>query len=301
MSYRTLEISKPAEIHVKKGQLEITNSEGMVSVPLCDLATIVCSGANIRMSTMAQAQIAENGISLMIINAKYRPACILLPTESNARQTLFMRKQVTMTADDKNQIWTELISRKIENQARALKLLGKEGEEKVLKYAEGITEETVDAREANAAKEYFYHLHPGLKRRTESPINSCMNYGYAVIRNAIIRAVFLAGLQPAIGLHHDNYLNAFNLADDLIEPWRPLVDLIAIEDPGDSVILDRKRRRKLAMVLHQACLIEGMKMPVLEGIGEMVTSFRNRIVIDKTIELKLPDVIAPELIEAIKE
>ena len=301
MSYSTLEITKPAEIHVKRGQLEITDQEGMVTIPLSDLATIVRSGRNIRMSTMAQSQIAKNGISLMIIDEKYRPACILTPTEANVRQTLFMRKQASLTSNKKDQIWIELIARKITNQARALTLSGKEGAEKILDYSYNLNKETVDAHEANAAKEYFSYLHPGLKRRTDNPINSCLNYGYAVIRNAIIRAVLLSGLQPALGLHHDNYLNAYNLADDLIEPWRPMVDLIAAEDSGDSIILDRNRRKKLAMVLHHACLIDGMKISVLDGIDEMVLSLRNRIILEKEMSLKLPDVILPEEIQAIKE
>ena len=99
MAFRTLEISNPAEIHVRRGQLEITNEEGIILIPLEDLATIICSGANIRISTMAQAQIAENGISMMIIDEKYHPSCILIP---NVRQALVMRNQCAMTAEEKN-------------------------------------------------------------------------------------------------------------------------------------------------------------------------------------------------------
>ena len=102
MAFRTLEISNPAEIHVRRGQLEITNEEGIILIPLEDLATIICSGANIRISTMAQAQIAENGISMMIIDEKYHPSCILIPMQSNFRQALVMRNQCAMTAEEKN-------------------------------------------------------------------------------------------------------------------------------------------------------------------------------------------------------
>ena len=102
MAFRTLEISNPAEIHVRRGQLEITHEEGIILIPLEDLATIICSGANIRISTMAQAQIAENGISMMIIDEKYHPSCILIPMQSNVRQALVMRNQCAMTAEEKN-------------------------------------------------------------------------------------------------------------------------------------------------------------------------------------------------------
>ena len=300
MGFRTLEISTSAEIHVRKSQLEITNQDGIIMIPLEDLTTIVCSGANIRMSTMAQAQIAEAGISLMIIDEKYHPSCMLVPIRSNVRQTLVMRNQIMLNSDVKDQIWKQIIMRKIENQARALTLLGRDGSEKILRYTSTASDE-IDAIEANAAKDYFHYLHPGLNRRNDDPVNSCLNYGYAVIRNAIIRAVILAGFQPALGIHHDNYLNAFNLADDLIEPWRAMVDLIALRDPGTSTVLSRSKRKEIAMVLHHACMVNDTKVSVLSGIDEMVGSFRNRIVTDDASNLKLPIILPIEVLEAVKE
>ena len=300
MGFRTLEISTSAEIHVRKSQLEITNQDGIIMIPLEDLTKIVCSGANIRMSTMAQAQIAEAGISLMIIDEKYHPSCMLVPIRSNVRQTLVMRNQIMLNSDVKDQIWKQIIMRKIENQARALTLLGRDGSEKILRYTSTASDE-IDAIEANAAKDYFHYLHPGLNRRNDDPVNSCLNYGYAVIRNAIIRAVILAGFQPALGIHHDNYLNAFNLADDLIEPWRAMVDLIALRDPGTSTVLSRSKRKEIAMVLHHACMVNDTKVSVLSGIDEMVGSFRNRIVTGDASNLKLPIILPIEVLEAVKE
>ena len=300
MGFRTLEISTSAEIHVRKSQLEITNQDGIIMIPLEDLTTIVCSGANIRMSTMAQAQIAEAGISLMIIDEKYHPSCMLVPIRSNVRQTLVMRNQIMLNSDVKDQIWKQIIMRKIENQARALTLLGRDGSEKILRYTSTASDE-IDAIEANAAKDYFHYLHPGLNRRNDDPVNNCLNYGYAVIRNAIIRAVILAGFQPALGIHHDNYLNAFNLADDLIEPWRAMVDLIALRDPGTSTVLSRSKRKEIAMVLHHACMVNDTKVSVLSGIDEMVGSFRNRIVTGDASNLKLPIILPIEVLEAVKE
>ena len=300
MGFRTLEICTSAEIHVRKSQLEITNQDGTIMIPLEDLTTIVCSGANIRMSTMAQAQIAEAGISLMIIDEKYHPSCMLVPICSNVRQTLVMRNQIMLNSEVKDQLWKQIIMRKIENQARALTLLGRDGSEKILRYT-SIASEEIDAIEANAAKDYFHYLHPGLNRRNDDPVNSCLNYGYAVIRNAIIRAVILAGFQPALGIHHDNYLNAFNLADDLIEPWRAMVDLIALRDPGTSTALSRSKRKEIAMVLHHACMVNDTKVSVLSGIDEMVGSFRNRIVTGDASNLKLPMILPIEVLEAVKE
>lgn len=301
MGFRTLEISNSAEIHVKKGQLEITEQGGTVMIPLEDLTTVICSGANIRMSTMAQSQMAAAGISLLVINEKYQPSCIIMPIESNVRQTLVLRHQINMEHELKQRLWLNLITQKIRNQARALTLLGRGGSEKILQYTLDISDETVDAREASAARDYFHYLHPGLNRRNDDPVNSCLNYGYAVLRNALIRSLILAGFQPSIGLHHDNYLNAFNLADDLIEPWRPFVDVIALQDPGNTVILSRSKRHELAMVLHHACLIQNQKISVQSGIDEMVACLRNIVISQGSSELKQPILIPMEIIEAIKE
>ena len=111
----------------------------------------------------------------------------------------------------------------------------------------------------------------------------------------------LAGLLPAIGFHHDNYLNAFNLADDLIEPWRPFVDLIALEDPGNSAVLSRQKRRELAMVLHNECLINDHKTSVQSGIEEMINRIRTRIMAGSDTELLLPTLLPVKVIEGIKE
>lgn len=301
MAFRTLEISRPSDVHVRKGQRVVNNEEGTFSIPLEDISTIVCNGPSIRMSTMAQCEIATADISMMMINEKYHPSCVILPVESNVRQTMVMRNQITMIDSDKDQIWLALIRRKIENQSRALAILGCCGAEKVLSYSDELNIVNVDVREANAAKDYFSYLHPGLNRRNDDPVDSCLNYGYAVIRNSIIRAIMLAGLLPDIGFHHDNYLNAFNLADDIIEPWRPFVDIIALKDPGPSTVLNRGKRRELAMVLHHACIINDHTVSVQSGVEEMVNRIRTRIMTGSDTELLLPTLLPAKVIEGIKE
>ncbi len=181
-------------------------------------------------------------------------------------------------------------------------ITGSGGADKVMSLSKGFNEENIDAYEARAAKSYFYHLRPGLNRNNDDdPVNSDLNYGYAVVRNAVIRAAILAGFHPSIGIHHDNRFNLFNLADDFIEPWRPMVDIIAMSDPGTSASLSKARRKTLAMVLHNVCLINGVKMSVLTGIEEMVCSIRNKIVYDDDTILKLPIVIPQETADPVVE
>lgn len=104
MAFRTVEISGPAEIHINKGQMEVTKEDGTFLIALEDIETLICSSAGIRMSTMAMSQIASSGISMMVINEKYHPSCISLPFESNVRQSLVLREQIALTEEEKYDI-----------------------------------------------------------------------------------------------------------------------------------------------------------------------------------------------------
>ena len=161
--------------------------------------------------------------------------------------------------------------------------------------------ENVDYNESLAAKDYFSYYHEGFNRRTEDPINSRLNYGYAVVRSAIARKLVATGFHPAFGIHHDNQLNAFNLADDLIEPFRAIVDLVAHENIGSNVQLSKAERRELAHTLYNACIVEGIKVNVMSAIDIMVESLKRIILENANEKIKLPVIIPIEDMEGITE
>lgn len=164
----------------------------------------------------------------------------------------------------------------------------------------GANKFLIDPVEAGAAKQYFHYLCPETSRREEAPINSCLNYGYSIIRNAIIRTLIAAGLLPAFGLHHQNLYNAYNLADDLIEPFRPCVDMVAYLVAGETTQLDRSQRRKLAEVVLQAVLIKGKKVNINTAIGIMVEDLRSFYCGDSE-EIALPSILPVEKIDTVRE
>ena len=132
-------------------------------------------------------------------------------------------------------------------------------------------------------------------------MNSRLNYGYAVVRSAIARKLVATGFHPTFGIHHNSQLNPFNLADDLIEPYRTMVDLVAHQNINSNVQLSSAERRALAQVLHNACIIDGTKVNVLSAIDIMVESLK-RIILDGSDEkLKLPIVIPIEDLGGITE
>ena len=301
MGFRTLEISHAAEIHIKEGQLEVTTEEGTIYVPIEDLNQIMVHGANIRLSTMDLSILSQNKVALMTLDERYLPTAIVLPFEGHARQSKLMHAQVNASSEKYLELWIQIIKHKISNQSRALSIMGLDGAERIAEYVSEVNDENVDYCESLAAKEYFSYYHEGFNRRTEDPINSRLNYGYAIVRSAIARKLVSTGFHPTFGLHHDSQLNAFNLADDLIEPYRPMVDLVAHNNIAANVQLTKSERKELAHVLYNACIIDGVKVNIMSAIDIMVESLK-RIILDESKEtFKLPVIIPIESIEGITE
>lgn len=304
--FRILEITQPSELHVTANQLTIEQEiapkkKRKVSVPLEDLDLIICTGANIRLSTMALSVLSENKIGLVTIGKDYMPASIVLPYDANVRNAQIARQQLSMDENLKGELWEKIIQKKIENQAKYLTLLGIEGTKELFEMMKNLKAGDPDNIEGNAAKFYFQQFHPGLVRRNDDPINSVLNYGYAIVRNTIIRDLVCAGFYPAIGIHHEGSFNGFNLADDLIEPWRAMVDVVAHEIVSSQTNLSREQRRTLALVLHNACFINEEKNTISNGINIMIQSFKQAIEESDINLLKLPDILPVEKIEVISE
>ena len=307
MAFRTIDISNPAELHVKEHQLIIIQESGTVRIPLDDILYITCSGPNIRISTLALSKLSEQGITVLTIDEKYNASSISMPIKGYSRQTLVIHKQIEFIRSmEAKMLWMEIIKQKISNQRKVLHILEIKGSDVLEEIMLKLDLHNVDECEALAAKKYFQLLSPNLNRRLETPLNSKLNYGYAVLRNAIIRSLIIKGFQPAIGLHHANQLNAFNLADDLIEPFRPIVDLTALSIEEDSLILSKEARKQLAKVLHSNCEINEHKEKVVTAIEHTVERLRSCIMDPSKVQtdsynLFLPVLLPIEIVDKLEE
>lgn len=304
--FRILEISQPGEIHITANQLTVEQEIDLkkkrkISVPLEDLELVICSGSNIRLSTMALSVLAENKIGLVTIGKDYLPASIVLPYDANVRNAQIAKQQLSLNESFKKEVWKMIVQKKIENQAKCLTLLGIDGTKEMFEMIKKIKPGDPENIEGNAAKFYFQQFHPGLIRRNDDPINSVLNYGYAIVRNTIIRDLVCAGFYPAIGVHHEGPFNGFNLADDLIEPWRAMVDIVAHDLVSSQTNLSREQRKALALILHNACNINEEKNTISNGINIMIQSFKQAVEYNDINLLKLPDILPVEKIEVISE
>ncbi len=244
---------------------------------------------------------AREKVSVMTLDDRYLPTAIVLPFEGHSRQSKLMHAQIATSQEKYRELWMSIIRKKISNQSRALCILGLSGAEEVAAYCTKLEPDNIDFLEAQAAQTYFSNYHEGLNRRVEDPVNSRLNYGYAVVRSAIARSLVASGFHPTFGIHHDSQLNAFNLADDLIEPYRAIVDLTAHGLIGPNVQLSKQERRELAHILHLACSMDNATVNVLTAIDMMVESLKRIILDDSREELSLPIILPIENMEGITE
>lgn len=282
MAFRTLTIDSAAEVHVRSGQLTVQRAidEKPLQIDLDDIACIVLANLDITLSTGALNMISEHGITILGCGRNYMPTSIMLPFAKNSRYSEIVEAQLSMSLPLQKRLWQSIVKQKIENQAEVLRLIDDRGCEKLKALASQVRSGDPDNREAIAAKHYFPRLKPGYSRSEISPTSSILNYGYAVVRSTLARAVVSHGFITSVGLHHENARNEFNLVDDLIEPFRPIVDLqmLAIDlSEEDSANLIRETRRKMTSVLRNACMIGNRKASCLIAVEEFVVSFMRAV------------------------
>lgn len=282
MAFRTLTIDSAAEVHVHGGQLTVQREidEKPLHIDLDDIACIVLANLDITLSTGALNMISQHGITILGCGRNYMPTSIMLPFARNSRYSEIVDAQLSMSLPLQKRLWKTIVKQKIENQAEVLRLIGNPEYEKLKAIASEVRSGDPDNREAIAAKYYFPRLKSGYARNEVSPTSSILNYGYAVVRSTLARAVVSHGFITSVGLHHENARNEFNLVDDLIEPFRPIIDLqmlaidLSEEDPEN---LSRKARREMTSVLRNACMADDRKTSCLIAIEEYVVSFMRAV------------------------
>lgn len=231
MGWRSVMISRPAKLRREHFSLAI-EQEQTAFVPFEDIAIIVLNHREINLSHPVLSACAEYGIGLYSTGDNHQPSGVFLPFLAHSRTTRLMRRQLDVARPLAKQAWANIVRRKIENQAACLRLGGRKGVDRLESYARRVRSGDPENLEGQAAAFYFVQLFgQGFHRAEERWANAALDYGYAVLRGAIARGLVAHGLHPTIGLFHASEQNAFNLADDLIEPFRPLVDLHVFKHP----------------------------------------------------------------------
>lgn len=228
MTDRIVEVATgPARLHVRLEQLVIErDGQPDVTTPIAEIAALVLSTPRVQFTQAVLAGVAAAGGSVVVCDGKFLPAAMLLPLETHFVQTERFALQVRLSEPRRKRLWQQLVRTKIRAQARLL--LERNGDDDGLAaLAARVRSGDPENREAQASRRYWPLLfaNPKFRRDREAPDqNRLLNYGYTVLRAMVSRAVCGAGLHPSLGLMHRNRYDAFSLASDLMEPFRPVVD-----------------------------------------------------------------------------
>lgn len=273
MGWRSVMISRPAKLRREHFSLAI-EQEQTAFVPFEDIAVIVLNHPEITLSHPVLSACGEYGIGLYATGHNHQPSGVFLPFLSHSRTTRLMRKQLDIGKPLVKQAWANIVRRKIENQAECLRLCDRKGSSRLTSYANRVRSGDLDNLEGQAAAFYFVQLFGYDFFREEIRwANAALDYGYAVFRGAITRGLVAHGLHPPIGLFHTNEQNAFNLADDLIEPFRPLVDLyVSKYHVMRESELSTQHKAALVALLNVDVEMQQGKMSVLSAIEYAVES-----------------------------
>jgi CRISPR-associated protein Cas1 len=229
MLKRTLVFSNPGYLSTKQEQLVFKPVEGEEhTFPIEDLGFVILEERSLTCSTTLLSKLSESGCAVVICNQSFMPQSMLLSFEGNHLQTEIYGKQIQASIPLKKNLWKQTVEAKIQNQAALLEKIGREPAP-IKNLKQNVKSGDPDNKEAQAARLYWPRLFndKDFRRDPEGPFpNNALNYGYAILRSAVARALVGSGLLLTIGIHHHNRYNPFCLADDIMEPFRPYVDEI---------------------------------------------------------------------------
>ena len=305
MAWQNLLISRPARLSLKNRQLRCEQESGEVNLALEDIASIVLESPQITLTSALISACADENIAIITCDETHTPNGLFTSFLPHSRQAGMLQAQIAWSKPFTKRIWQLVIKQKITNQAAALKLCGIE-HARLSKLAAEVDSGDTKNCEAQAARLYFNLLFEGVshdtfRRHGEDLPNAALNYGYAILRAAIARELVQFGFIPALGIHHCSELNAFNLADDLIEPFRPFVDAhISLNGIGLNRVAQQKEhaeggltiqeRASLVQSLQLACVQAGERHTLLHAIHLTVKSLSTATEESKPDKLRLPSI-----------
>lgn len=294
MVWRSVVISRPARLKREHFAL-VVEQEQSARVPFEDIAVIVLNHRQITLTHPVLSACADYGIGLYSTGDNHQPNGVFMPFLQHSRATRMQRLQLSLDKPNTKRAWARIVQAKISNQARCMELLGIAGAERLQSYARRVRSGDGENLEAQAGAYYFPRIFGcGFHRSQESWCNAALDYGYAVLRGACTRALVAHGMLPSLGLFHSSEQNAFNLADDLIEPYRPVVDLYVAQQvprPMDSPLQPTEKAALVSLLSMDIHMPRG-DMRVLDSIEQAAHSLVRLYEGGGVQMLELPNLLA---------
>ena len=292
MLKRTLVFSNPMSLSLKNCQLVLAFKDDPVkkmTIPIEDIGVVIIENQQVSITIPLMNALIEGNVQVVVCNDRGMPSAMLQSFEGNNLQGENLRNQIDAGEVLKKQLWKQIVEAKIRNQAALLNKVGQEGS--ILKqYYQNVKSGDTDNREGIAARMYFSELfgESFIRDRTLYGINALLNYGYTILRAATARALVSSGLLPAIGIFHHNRSNAFPLADDIMEPYRPYVDEIVYDlTMQGKQELTKDVKAELIQVLYADTRFSKVTRPLCIGLS-LTSSSLSKCYAKENTRLSLP-------------
>lgn len=270
MIKRTLYFGQAAYLSLRDGQLlvRLPAEEGSRSIPIEDIGVLILDHQQISITHSLMNALEAHKCALITCSASHMPSGLFLPLDAHSLQSERFQTKIEATLPLKKQLWQQTVRMKIQNQARVLEEVYAHPQANMLAWVKQVRSGDPDNLEARAAAYYWANLFPSLpkftREREEVAPNALLNYGYALLRAVVARSLVSVGLLPTLGIHHHNRYNAYCLADDIMEPYRPYVDKFVQEiyesEYPESLTKDIKHR--LLTIMEQDVVIDGITHPL---------------------------------------
>lgn len=284
MIKRTLCFSHPAYISLRNKQLSVRlekhdgEPEREVTIPIEDIGFVVLDHRQITITHGALSALLDNNASVITCNESHMPVGLMLPLEGNTIQSERFQSQLSASLPLRKQLWQQTVQQKILNQAALLRELHGTETGNMQHWAADVHSGDSTNLEGRAAAFYWSQMFPTLSNFTRSREgeypNNLLNYGYAILRAVIARALVGSGMLPTLGIHHHNRYNAYCLADDIMEPYRPFVDRLVVETMAEccDVEVTTNIKRHLLSVPTLEVRIGGQRSPLMVAASQTTAS-----------------------------
>ena len=280
MIKRTLFFGNPAYLSTTNDQLVVDFPEDDKEkkiIPIEDIGMVILENRQITISNALIDKLNSNNTAIVTCNSRYMPTGLMMNLDGHSEQTERFYYQLDSSMPLKKNLWQQTVQAKIRNQAAHLKEIGVDVKN-MLHWEKSVLSGDTQNHEARAAAYYWQNLFDieGFNRhRGGIPPNNLLNYGYAILRSVIARALMGSGLLPFLGIHHRNKYNAYCLADDIMEPYRPYVDLVVrhiVDNLDDYEELTPEIKQELLQVPALDVTIDGKKSPLMVAASRTTNS-----------------------------
>jgi len=292
MSWKTIIFTNSGTLHIKNYQLvyQADDSNESITIPMEDIGTIILENPQITITNYMLSLCSEYKITVLTCDKKHKPIGILTPFYQHSRNTKIALAHINIKESLKKQLWQKIIKQKIKNQSDVIKILFNDN--RLDNYINKVQSGDNKNVEGQVSKIYWQLLFNNFKRHSSDKYNSALDYGYAILRSSISKYIASSGLIPCLGVHHCNELNPFNLTEDLIEAFRPFVDLMVCKMEIDSNSdLTKSDKLYLLSILTKQCQYKGEQITIQNACENVCKTFVKTILEKDVKLLELPEFI----------